>query len=107
MADLVVTIVLLILLVIVVAALSFTVILEQMGVAGCSGALASCNFTLLGVTTWITPLVGVASVVLTLAALATRAKSSRRSWWVPLVGLLLTVFAFTVASVLVSVALGE
>lgn len=105
-ADLAITIALLLLLVVTAAALSFAVILEEMGVAACSGAMASCNFTLLGVTTWITPMAGIASVVLTLVALATRAKNSRRSWWVPPAGLILTVIAFTVASTLVSVALG-
>jgi uncharacterized BrkB/YihY/UPF0761 family membrane protein len=102
-----VSVVLLVVLIIIGAVLSFGVILEQLGVAGCSGATSTCDFGLLGVTTWITPVVALSFVVLTVLALAIRAKTSRPSWWVPLVGVVLTVIGFAVASALVSVALPQ
>jgi uncharacterized BrkB/YihY/UPF0761 family membrane protein len=105
-ANLVATIVLLVLLVLVTVVLSFTVVLEQMGVARCSGAISSCDVGLLGLTAWITPIVGLVFTALTVVALASGRKAPRRAWWVPCLGILLTVAAFGLASTLVRTALG-
>jgi len=98
--DLIATIVLLIALVVAGVALSFTVLLEQMSVARC-GASPGCDFALLGLTTWIVPVVVLIGVAATAAGLAARAKTTFVSWWIPLVALALTVIAFVVASGLV------
>ena len=103
--DLTATIAVLVLLVLIAALLSFLVILEEMGVAACSALTSSCDYALLSATMWITPAVAVACIVMTLAALATRSRTMRYSWWVPLGGVVLTIIAFVVSSILVSAAL--
>ncbi|MEN2742618.1 DUF6264 family protein [Microbacterium sp. X-17] len=103
--NLVATILLLILLIVVGAVLSFFVILQQTGIAACSANPAVCDHELLGVTTWITPAVVLVGIVLSIVSVGLRRPASqRRTWWVPLLGLGLTVIAFVVASMLVAEA---
>lgn len=103
--NLVATILLLILLMVVGAVLSFFVILQQTGIAACSPNPASCDHELLGVTTWITPSVVLLGIVLSIVSLSFRIRGSRRTWWVPLLGIGLTIIAFVVASMLVAAAI--
>ena len=83
--------------------LSFGVVIQQMGVAACSGSPDSCDFTLLGVTTWITPGATALTIASTTAVLAVR--KHIRSWWVPALGILLELAAFVLASALVRQAI--
>lgn len=99
--DLAATITLLVLMTMMGLLLSFIVVLEQMGVTGCSAAPASCNYTLIGITTWITPIALALGLAGTIAGLVIRARTGRRSWWIPLLGLVLVILAFVVASLLV------
>ncbi|MFF9563836.1 DUF6264 family protein [Leifsonia sp. NPDC014704] len=99
--DLSATITLLVLMTLMGLLLSFTVVLEQMGVAGCSAAPAACDYALIGITTWITPVALALGLAGTIAGLVARARTGRRSWWVPLVGLVIVIVAFVVASLLV------
>ena len=99
------TIALTVILGLVSAVLAFGVLLQQSGVAACSGSPAVCDYTLLAITTWITPLTGLAALALSVVALARRARSGRRTWWVPVVGMLVVLAAFMIASLLVGSAL--
>lgn len=99
--DLAATITLLVLMTLTGLLLSFIVVLEQMGVAGCSAAPAACNYTLIGITTWITPVALALGLAGTIAGLVTRARTGRRSWWIPLLGIVIVIVAFVVASLLV------
>lgn len=101
--DLTSTILLLIALLVAGVALSFVVLLEHMSVARCAGS-RGCDYALLGVTTWIVPVVVLIGVAATIAGLAARAKSGFVSWWLPLVGLVFTGLAFVIVSVLVDQA---
>lgn len=103
--NLVATILLLILLIVVGAVLSFFVILQQMGIAACSAIPTQCDYELLEVTTWITPAVVLVGIVLSIVSVSFRRRGSRRTWWVPLLGIGLTVIAFVVASMLVAAAI--
>lgn len=105
MGDKASTIVLLLFLLAAGAALSVIVLIEQMGIAACSGAPGVCDFKLLGVTTWITPMVTVLSAALSVAALFGRSRYPRRTQWVPIAGVIFTFFSFLIASWLISVAL--
>jgi uncharacterized BrkB/YihY/UPF0761 family membrane protein len=103
--DAIASVSLLLLLLLLGALLSFVVVLEQMGVAACSGNVDACDFTLLSVTTWITPAIALASVVLTIFVLSRRSKNSRSTWWVPVLGMAFTLLGFVIASILVSTAI--
>jgi hypothetical protein len=85
--------------------LSFLVVLQLMGVDACSSRPGECDFALLGATTYITPGAIVLVVAATAVGLVVRAKSSLRSWWIPMLGLIVIVVAFVVASELVKVGL--
>lgn len=87
------------------AILSVIVLIEQMGVAACSGAPGLCDFELLGVTTWITPTATLLFAVLSIVALFGRFRYPRRALWVPVTGVIVTFIAFLVTSWLISVAL--
>jgi uncharacterized membrane protein YhaH (DUF805 family) len=88
------------------AVLSFGVLLQQTGVAACSGSAAACDYALLAATTWITPTVALAALVLSVVVLARRWRTRRRTWWVPVAGMLAAFAAFAVAS-LVAAALQD
>ncbi|AZZ55351.1 hypothetical protein C5E08_05190 [Rathayibacter iranicus] len=87
------------------AALSFIVLIEQMGIAACSGAPGVCDFALLGVTTSITPTATVLSAALSIVALFGRSRYPRRTRRVPIIGVIVTFFSFAIASWLISFAL--
>ncbi|AJM78106.1 DUF1129 family protein [Rathayibacter toxicus] len=99
------TAVLLVLLVVCGAVLFVILLVELTGIAACSGNLGSCDFTLLGVTTWIIPSVVGVFIVLTLLSLVTGRKSSRSRWWIPVLGIVTSLVAFVIASALVSLAI--
>jgi uncharacterized membrane protein len=86
--------------------LYFLVVLQLMGVDACSGRAGSCDFALLGATIYITPGAVVLVIAVTAVGLVARAKASMRSWWIPMLGLVVIVLAFVVASELVKVGLG-
>ncbi|MCJ1688540.1 hypothetical protein [Rathayibacter sp. VKM Ac-2927] len=98
-----------VLLLLVLAALGavffFLLLVEQTGIAACSGNLDGCDLTLLNATTWMIPGVVAVFVVLTTVGLIRRSKTRRRSRSIPLVGMVVTFIAFVIASVLVSIAL--
>jgi hypothetical protein len=71
--------------------LSFLVVLQLMGVDA---------------TIYITPGAVVLVIAVTAVGLVARAKASMRSWWIPMLGLVVIVLAFVVASELVKVGLG-
>lgn len=85
--------------------LSFGVVMQQMGVAACSGSPTSCDFKLLGATTWITPCATALTIACTAAALAVQKHLVIRSWWIPIWGILLELAAFVVASALLHQAI--
>lgn len=105
--DLAATIALSVLLLVVGCGLSFFVLLEQSGVAGCSADASACDYALLSATTWITPAATIASLALAIVALARRPRTRRRTWWLPALGLVITGVAFTIASMLVAEALSS
>jgi len=85
--------------------LSFGVVIQQMGVAACSGSPPSCDYVLLGATTWVTPGATALTIVSTTAALVVRKHVVIRSWWVPAFGILLELAAFLLASALLRQAI--
>ena len=101
--DLTSTILLLVALLVAGVTRSFVVLLEHMSVARCAPS-HGCDFVLLGVTTWIVPVVVLIGVAATIAGLAARAKSGFTCWWLPLVGLVSTGLAFGIVSALVDQA---
>ena len=105
--DLTATILWLVLLAISGAVLSFIVVLELMGVSGCSEYPEACDLRLLAGTIWVTPITAAIAIILTIIALVARASAPRRTWWVPFLGNVVTFVAFVVASLTVSSALQE
>jgi uncharacterized membrane protein len=103
--DLAATIGLLIVAILVGLVLSFVLVLQLMGVDACSGRPGGCDFNLLGATTYITPAALLLAIAGTTVGLVVRAKTAMRAWWIPLLGLVLILIAFVVASDLVNIGL--
>ncbi|MGO4299515.1 hypothetical protein [Leifsonia sp. RAF41] len=103
--DLAASIGLLVVALLVGATLSFAVLIEQMKVAACSVDLTGCDFTLIGISTWLVPAATAATLTASWIALAHRRRTGAYTWWVPLLGFVGEVIAFAIASSLIDVAI--
>lgn len=104
--DVAVTFALLVLVILVGIVFSSFVIIQLMGTDSCAGRPGECDFALLGTTTYVTPVAVVLVAVATTIGLIARTRTAVRSWWIPLLGLIVVVSAFALASGLVSAGLG-
>jgi len=102
--DIVLTVGLLVALVIGGLSLSFLALLKQMGVAACSGDPTRCDYTLLAVAFYITPATAIVSCLCVIGGLVWGKRWNVRLWWIPTVGIALTLTAFVLTTALVDAA---
>jgi hypothetical protein len=103
--DLAATVAFTVVLVSVGIVLSFVAVLELMRVAACGSAASICDFALAGAAIWITPAATLVSIALVTVALVRRPQRRRRTWWVPVLGVGVTIGGFALASLLIVQAL--
>jgi hypothetical protein len=103
--DLAVTIAFTVFLVAAGIVLSFVAVLELMRVDACGPDPSVCDLTLAAATIWITPTATLVSIALVIVAFVRRPGRLRRTWWVPVLGVAVTIGGFALASLLIVQAL--
>lgn len=86
--------------------LTLVSLVEQFNVDAC-GFSSHCNFELLTASAFVTPLVAVGALLIEGIAVVLLVRQDRRSWWVPALGIVLTIAGYVVAHVLNIIATGS
>lgn len=105
-ADIVVTSILGMLLLLISIVLTVFGLLAQLNADVCAPPVHPCNFPLLAATMFITPVVALAAIGVTITGIIIRARRNKPTWWVPLVGIGVVIVAFVITAVLNTAAIG-